>query len=48
MDFWTFIGVISSILGIYSFARNDTSVFSFFKKTSSLFVCSEQTHLKKI
>lgn len=29
MDFWAVIGIVSSLLGIYSFLRNDTP---FFKK----------------
>ena len=33
MDLWNTIGVISSLFGIYSFLKNDTSLFSFFKKS---------------
>ncbi len=27
MDFWAIIGIVSSLLGIFSFLKNDTSLF---------------------
>lgn len=36
MDIWTIIGIISSIFGIYSFLKNDTHLFSFFKKKKQI------------
>jgi len=38
MDFWTIIGIVSSLFGIYSFLKNDTSLFSLFKKNIHLTV----------
>jgi len=33
MDFWTVIGIVSSVLGIFSFLKNDAfSMVSLFKK----------------
>jgi len=34
MDFWTVIGIISSVLGIFSVLKNDIPVFSLFKKSN--------------
>jgi|TARA_Y100000780_G_C13352441_1_gene289546 hypothetical protein len=36
MDFWTIVGIISSIFGIYSFLKNDTPLFSFLKKKKQI------------
>ncbi|MDH6254479.1 hypothetical protein M2347_004217 [Chryseobacterium sp. H1D6B] len=49
MDFWTIIGVVSSILGILSFLKNDTvSVISFLKKGLFVFFLGQQYNIKKI
>lgn len=36
MNFWAIIGIISSIFGICSFLKNDTSLFSFLKKKKQI------------
>ncbi|AZB30319.1 hypothetical protein EB354_14275 [Chryseobacterium balustinum] len=41
MDFWTVIGIVSSILGIFSFLKNDTSFFK------NLQICHILPYLKK-
>mgnify|MGYP000126479644 CR=1 FL=1 len=34
MNIWTIIGIVSSLLGIISFIKNDSSVILLFKKAS--------------
>jgi hypothetical protein len=36
MDFWAIIGIVSSLLGIYSFLRNDTPLL---KKINEVVNC---------
>lgn len=39
MDIWKIIGLDFSLLGIYSFSKNDTLLFSFLKKSSLYLFC---------
>lgn len=34
MDIWTIIGIVSSVLGIYSFVKNDTPLFKKLQKVT--------------
>jgi len=49
MDFWTIIGIISSVLGIFSFLKNDAfSLVSFKKKDLVVLILRQNTLFKKI
>jgi len=49
MDFWTTIGIVSSVFGIFSFLKNDAvSLISFLKKVLFVFFLGQQYNIKKI
>jgi hypothetical protein len=45
MDFWTVIGIISSLLGIFSFVKNDTFLIG---KTEKVMHSAPVNDIKKI
>ncbi|MPS73183.1 MAG: hypothetical protein E2590_08535 [Chryseobacterium sp.] len=49
MDFWAIIGIISSVLGIFSFLKNDAvSLIPFLKKSLFVLISRQQYDIKKI